>query len=132
MTAYATVADLGKAGGIAIAALAALSSDVKEAAILAASNEVDGYLRSRWRLPLSSWDASITAATVKLAVYDLLSNRGFNPGAGADVQIRLRYDDAIAWLVRVSKGELHPVVVQAAPPPRPGPDVISQRRRGYR
>ena len=132
MSVYATVADLSGAGGIALPALARLDNATKEAAIVAASGEADGYLRSRGRLPLISWDATLTRYVVALAVYDLMSNRGFNPGQGADVQIRLRYEDAVAWLRRVGKGEIHPLVVFSTPVSMPGPDVISQRRRGYR
>lgn len=106
---YAVIADLTLYGTPA-SAIAGLSTEQKQAAIDNASTIVDSYLRGRYQLPLVSWGIEITEATIKIAAYNLLNIRGYNPAAGADVNIRQRYDDAISWLNKVQRQASHPDV----------------------
>lgn len=106
-TQYADRADL-EAIGLIASALAAISPSVQDAALLAASSVADSYLQSRYQLPLVTWGKDLARVVAVIAAYDLLSARGYNPMAGADVNWRQRYLDALAWLDQVSKGEQSP------------------------
>jgi phage gp36-like protein len=130
--AYAVLADYTLFGLVA-SALSTVPNDVKQAALDSASEFVDGYLRSRYRLPLSDWGQEIVEITVIIAVWHLMSRRGFMPSAGADTVIRQRYDDALNWLNRVGRQEITPnvtpntfdIAVLAAP------RVITREKRGW-
>jgi len=83
MTAYLTLTDLEQAMGLR--KLAQLSSDVPnptaphmpvvDAVIAAASEEVDGYLRARYVLPLDPVPTIIRNLTVHIACYSLYARR---------------------------------------------------------
>ncbi len=111
--AYATLADLTTTG-LPATALGALTSAQQQGALDDASAEMDGYFAGRYALPLSSWDVSVTKVCLKIAVWNLLKTRGFNPASGADSTIRMDYDDALDWLNRVQRKALHPPVTPAA------------------
>lgn len=69
-------------------------------ALDAASAEIDSYLAARYDLPLEGSHAVLTQLCVDIALYRMAS--------AADVMTeerRRRYDDAIAALKRLSKGE---------------------------
>lgn len=112
MSSYATVSEL-YVYGAPEKSFGQLSTLQKEGALESASREVDTYLRARYSLPLSAWDNSITEATCRIASYNLLSIRGYNPASGSDVNIKDRRDQAIAWLVKVEKQQAHPNVTTA-------------------
>lgn len=116
---YATIAELYALGSAPEIAYGDLDDPTKLAALQAASEIVDDHIRARYSLPLIAWGFSITEATCKIAAYNLLSDRGYNPGAGADVNIRDRYVDAMAFLERVQKQQAHPNVT---PQPNDTPD----------
>jgi phage gp36-like protein len=67
-----------------------------------ASAEIDGYLESRFTLPLTDPPAVLARLTCDIAMYRLQALRPLHDLAEA----RRRYDDAIALLVRVSDGTL--------------------------
>lgn len=129
---YATIEQLGRLGS-AGAALAAMDAADVEPALQAASDLADSYLRQRYTLPLTAWGDELTRAVCSLAAYDLLSNRGYDPGAGDNSNIRLRYEDAIAWLKDVAKGALSPDVTDSAVAgvEDDGPIVYTNTRRGW-
>lgn len=130
---YATIDQLRQFGS-AGATLAALPATDVNAALAAASSTADSYLRQRFTLPLTAWGDELTRAVCSLVAYDLLSNRGYDPGAGDNDNIRLRYDDALAWLKDVAKGTLSPEVTDSAEPPGiedDGPVVYTNQRRGW-
>lgn len=114
MSQYATTADF-TAGGLPAPALSSVPSGTVTAALVAASGVVDGYMRKRYHLPLTSWDEDVTRATVHIATYDLLSLRGFAPAQGVDPLVVKRYDDAILWLRDVAKGLVEPGVTDSTP-----------------
>lgn len=131
---YATPADLVTVG-INPDALAAFGPNEQLAALLNASRRVDSYLRSHFTLPLTKAGADVMEATVAIAVYWLLSARGYNPEAGSDVSIRDRYLDAIRWLEKVAAGQVSPDVIDSsttAVEGRPaGPIVLTSTSRGF-
>lgn len=130
--AYATLNDLATFG--ANASALTMPSANQTAALNAASAEADGYLRSRYpraELPLTTYSVDLTIAVVKIAVFELLAARGFDPNANSDDVIVKRADDARAWLKSIARGE---VSLDLAPDPAtsPGsPTVNSQPLRGW-
>lgn len=112
---YATLSDLYTYGAPS-RVFGQLDDSVKTAALVSASAKVATYLRARYVLPLLTWDDSITEATCKIATYDLLSNRGYNPGAGPDENIRARFADAMIFLEKVQKSQAHPLVTSTVSP----------------
>lgn len=115
MSQYATLDDLNRLG-IAPAALRGLDDGTKEAALTAASSLADGYLRSQFVLPLSSWGDDLRRAVVGIATYDLISHRGYDPERLGNEVLRERYDDAIRWLERVAAGTISPAGITDAEP----------------
>ena len=122
MTAYATTTDFTALGLPA----AALGSIDPTAAIAAASARADGYLASRYTLPLVTWGEDLRDAVCAIAAYTLLSQRGFNPDAAADANVRDRYLDAIRWLEGISASRVTPVLTDSsgAPGALGGPFVL--------
>lgn len=133
--AYATTTDLARLG-IAAAAIAAVSSTIQEAALEAASVVADGYLRSRYVVPLTAWGDDLTRNVVALAAWDILCNRGFDPNRGGDAAIESRAAEARSWLKDVSAGRVvlsggnsTPTATRHAR--ASGPRVTSDRTRGW-
>jgi phage gp36-like protein len=67
-----------------------------------ASAEIDGYLESRFALPLADPPAVLNRLACDIAMYRLQSLRPLHDLADA----RKRYEDAVALLVRVARGEV--------------------------
>lgn len=107
MSRYAVPTDLVVYGAQS-AALASFTSDQQQSALDSASAIADSYLSAKFTLPLTAYGTDLKEAVCKIAAYNLLSARGFNPESGADANIRLRYQDAISWLKGVAKGEITP------------------------
>lgn len=131
--AYATITDLSTYGA-SNATFGSLTTGEKQAAIDAASAEADGYLRARYpraELPLQTYDAALTIAVVKIATFELVRKRGFNPNAGSDAVIVKAADDARKWLTQLARGETS--IVGAADPTTvtEQPRVISGPLRGW-
>ena len=111
MSSYAQIADLTTYGLPATALQSPnLPVQVQQAALDDASAIADSYLRGRYSLPLLAWGTDLTQAVCRIAAYNLLSVRGYNPAAAADVNIRDRYTDAIDWLNKVQRQAVHPNV----------------------
>lgn len=109
MSSYATLTDL-VTYGLPATALANVPTATQTANINDASDVVDTYLRGRYSLPLIAWGTEITQAVCKIAAYQILSVRGYNPASQADVNIRDRYLDTISWLGQVQRQAAHPNV----------------------
>lgn len=135
MATYCAPSDLSSTG---INSLALTSVPIAEqlAACQQASDTMDSYFRGRYALPLSNFGTDVTFRAVKIAVYLLMTARGFNPSAGADSRIRLDYEDAIAWCEGVQRQAVHPNVVPAVAQPGDGnhdlPQVQTSPQRGWR
>jgi phage gp36-like protein len=109
LSSYATLTDL-VTYGLPATALANVPTATQTANINDASDVVDTYLRGRYSLPLIAWGTEITQAVCKIAAYQILSVRGYNPASQADVNIRDRYLDTISWLGQVQRQAAHPNV----------------------
>lgn len=126
---YATPADLD-AMSIPSEALSGISDEKQQAALDARSAFADGYLGTRYTLPLIEWDQSITRAVCDMAAWDLLKRRGFNPENPAEAAVRMGFDDAVSWLQQVANQEAHPRVKESAPVTF-APAVFSDPPRGW-
>mgnify|MGYP001560058940 CR=1 FL=1 len=79
-------------------------SGVVDRVIREATATVDSYLATRYPVPFSPVPDIIRDTTRKIAFWNLATGRGFD-GEGADKNILLDYQAALAWLKSVSKGE---------------------------
>lgn len=113
-------------------ALARIPDATQDAVLMAKSAQVINVLKSQVTAPFVSWSEDVTECVCKLAMYELYSVHGYNPGNGADVNIRMRYDDSLAWLKSVSKHEIKPTLITAASteaPTRGGMRIVLGIRR---
>lgn len=67
-----------------------------------ASNLIDGYLQARYALPLNAVPAQLQLHACNIAFYQLLAARP----TGDIEDVRKRYDDALAYLLKVSMGKI--------------------------
>jgi hypothetical protein len=131
MSAYAIVSDLYVHGAPA-SAFGSLTDADKLASIVGASGDLDAVISSQGDVPLVAWGEDVRKKIVHLATYDLLCRVGFNPNAGADVNYRLRADDARAWLRDIGKGVVRPRVTFAtARATKAQPTIRSKPQRGW-
>lgn len=124
MSQYCTPADLTT---YAINALALVDVPVPDqtAACISASSEADGYLNDRYPPPYSApFPTSLVMYVSYIAVYRLMTARGYNPDAGADSRIAENYWAAtwnprtgvLGWLSRVKRQEISiPDLIFTAP-----------------
>lgn len=68
-------------------------------ALADADAAIDGYLASRYTLPLATVPGSLTRIACDLARYYLYDN-------GATEEVRRRYDDAARFLTALAKGDI--------------------------
>ena len=132
MTAYAALGDLVTA--MPATAFNTVLVTTQQACLDQANAYIDDKLRARYRLPLASWSPSLTRAAVDIAMFNIMCVRGFNPAAGADINIRGRYDYAMRYLDDVERQRAHPIVVEASAPGTleyDAPLVISKPRDGW-
>jgi phage gp36-like protein len=135
MAQYCTIDELFRFG-IRREAVGNIVSGDLSSAIDQASDLIDGYLGSRYTLPLKHWESDIRAKCAHIAVYDIIVNRGFNSSRAGDENLRLRYEDAIKWLTKVADGNLAPRVIDSASGSTEGSvsggvKVYSNPSRGY-
>lgn len=112
MSLYAEITDL-YLYGLPEEARGNIANSVLTANLQAASSTVDGYLVGRYgvgSMPLVSWSVEVTQWACWIAVYEIMSGpRGFSSEAGADSNIRLRWEDAHRMLSRVQRQDYTPV-----------------------
>jgi phage gp36-like protein len=135
MASYCTIAELATFG-INAEAMRGMSDPAKQAAIDSASDEIDGYLASRYVLPLTAWESDLRRHCACMAVYTLLVTRGFNPDRPGDQVLVDRNDAALDWLKRISNGTVVPRVTDSSSAPAVGKvsggvKVSSWGSRGY-
>lgn len=126
-TQYAQTSNLFSIG-IPQSAFGQLTTPQLNDALEEASREVDARVAGRYglaALPFLTWDSIITGITVRIACYQLLSTRGYNPAAGADKGLMDRYQAAIADCVKIQKQQLHPLVTVTTPPADVQPVVVT-------
>jgi phage gp36-like protein len=123
--------------GLPAASLGQLTQADVEQAITAASATMDEHF-AQWNLPLLTYPANFTMRCCHIAAFYVMDGgRGYNPGAGEDVVIKRRYDEAMGWLDKIQRRVLQPYVTQSTMPvtyqesPRLQPAVESRPTRGW-
>jgi phage gp36-like protein len=98
----------------------------------AAQGQINSYLRGRYRLPLvAPYPAEVIDVECKLAAYSFISIRGFDPEAGANQNVVLRYKDARDWLKALSEGKVSlDVDADQTPARAEGGPIVASRTRG--
>ena len=76
-----------------------VDASVVQAKLADADAEIDGYLQTRYALPLASVPPRLVAVACDLARYHLYDDR-------ATEQVTIRYKDAITYLRLLAKGEV--------------------------
>jgi phage gp36-like protein len=106
---YSTQANL-EAAGISSKVLVMLADDdengIADAAVVAsaiakADAEIDGYLGSRYTVPVSPVPALVEQLSTTIAIWRLYGHRG-----RTDERRAKDYDDAVATLKRLARGEM--------------------------
>lgn len=85
-------------------AFSKVATTTKDRALRWASIVALGFVQKRKVLPLVSWGDDLREAVGDLAAFKMMGKRGYSPNAGSNGTIRQAYDDAMAWLLQVSKG----------------------------
>lgn len=118
---YATIAQLQNFMSVqALSAPSISSPTVQNAALYAASETVDGYLRQQFQLPLTQWGNDIVRTTCWLAAYQLVCTRGFSPTSDVDASYLENFKMASRWLKDVSEGKISPDITDSSPNAGPG------------
>lgn len=137
MAGYCTTTELTQFG-IRAEALRTIDPSDLQAAIAAASDTIDGYLRSRYKLPLVAWGKDIRVICARLAVYQLVVVRGFNAARAGDEQIEKQQELATQTLRDIPPGKYSPSVTDSSSDAAPGVSapagtvqVFSDSSRGY-
>ena len=100
-----------------------MNSATLQQALSDASAEIDGYLESRFALPLNDPPAVLQRLACDVAMYRLQSLRPLHDVADA----RKRYEDAVELLVRVARGEVTlGLAADNAEPAAAGGSVVTQ------
>ncbi len=103
---YATVSDVIR-HALPETAIASVTIEIKADCCLGATQEADSYLAGRYTLPLILWDDVLTKHVAKIAGFEIMSRRGFQP-SGFDELIVKGRDDAIMWLRGVAANKIYP------------------------
>jgi phage gp36-like protein len=114
MASYITLQEL-QDQGIPPDGLSGLSAAQLNDAIAWASDEIDGYISKRCTLPLTKVPSDIKRRCAILASWYALTRRGFKPGAPLNELLVKLYDDAVSWLLSVSKGDITPQWIDSTP-----------------
>ncbi len=88
-------------------AFESIDSTTLASSCLAATEEAATYLAGRFTFPLLSWGQDIVMHVAKMAGYQIMVRRGFQP-QGADELIVKGRDDAVVYFKMISKNELYP------------------------
>lgn len=131
--AYCTVDEITTLG-INPEALADVEPEQKAAAIGAASDKMDGYLSSQFKLPLKTFGQDVRTCCAVLSGVHLLRVRGYSPEA--DPSIKETVDAQMLWLRDVARGIVRPQVVDSSPSAQLGvpssqPRISSAPSRGF-
>ena len=133
-----------KKWGIAAAAFDGIDARELQDDCDAAWDEVEGYLRAAGNIALPLPPEKIPLTLKKKACivmsWDMMCVRGFDPTSSTDATIRVRYEDALAYLDKVAAKKIQPIHTNdegnsddATPDVEEGGSiVVSDADRGWR
>jgi phage gp36-like protein len=117
---YATPTDLQNVGGTP-AFVQSLTAAQMQEAIQNASALIDAYLGSYLVLPLIQIDPSITQKCCEIAIWYLITARGYNPQKTAEAMFEKRFEQALAFLKDCANNKARPAGVKdSSPSAQPG------------
>lgn len=135
--AYCTVTDL-RTHGLRPDAYEGKTPDEKQGAINACASLMDGYLGSRYTLPiLAPFPDVLVVCNAALASCDLIDTMGRDPNPeGPDALVDIKRKFWMDWLREVRDEEQNPPVIDSSPGSTPGATasitrVISSSSRGF-
>lgn len=102
-----------------------IDTDIVDKALIAASAEIDGYVAAKYELPLPVLPELLNGLCIDIAMYQL--------SADADMSTdekRLRYDDAVKLLVRISQGKVS-LGIPTPPASSNGAVIITSAERRF-
>lgn len=117
-TQYAQISDLNQVISAAALTHPSTGTAAQNAALLAASVEVDEALRDQFEIPLTSPGTSVIDVVCNIAAYRLVCLRGFNPEADGHYETNVKA--ARSRLLQWAKGILTPDVTDSSPNAAPG------------
>lgn len=117
--------------GLSAAAIAAYDDNALAPFLIAASDWADGYLRSRYALPLVSWSQDLKIGVAQYAKYLVLDHRGYDPADPTGAQVLTALRQAEKFWQDVDSGARSLQVVETSPAPRVGARMYSRPRRGW-
>lgn len=97
-------------------------------ALASATDEALGYLRGKYRLPLTAWSKDIRDRVCHIAIWKLVNRVGFDE---SESQFRQNYTDAIAFFRDAATANLNPDIVDSKPANAVYSRVRSEPRRGW-
>lgn len=134
MVPYATLTHL-YAYGLPLVAMGSVLVATQQTILDGRNDYADDKMRARYRLPLQTpYPVSLIQNICMLAAWDIIMVRGYNPAAGADVNIAARGELAMKWFDDVERQRAHPNVVEASGGGNPGfaaPLTISKPLQGW-
>lgn len=101
----------------------AVDEAMAEQALTDATSEIDGYLAARYRLPVTDTPRLLSLLCTDIARYRL------QKGVTTD-QARQRYEDAVAKLKAIARGEIN-LPLDTPPPASAEPRVVSGSGRVF-
>lgn len=107
MPGYAVTADI-PTFGLASETLVNFAPEQQQAQLDAASDFADSFLAARFPVPLANPGLALKEAVVVIASWRLLTVRGFDPEDKGDVELKQRYDEALAWLKGIAESDITP------------------------
>lgn len=131
MATYATLAQLAKHAPPG--SIQDLADDVLQEALDAASAEADTYFRDQYTLPLNApYDLTLVRHVCALAVWQLMSFKGFNPELASNIVFEKNLDNALKWMTKAARGEVSLAsTADASPERRGGARLVSDTDRGW-
>lgn len=113
-------------------AIAELTETRRVNACLRASDEADGYLRSRYTMPVTAWSRDLRLHSAELAAAYLFTYRGTDPNS-PDMLIYDARNTAKQWFDRLQAGRIEPDITDSSDPVvyGAGVAVASDARRGW-
>ena len=110
MTQYAQISDLTTYGLPAVAIGPNLSPTTLNGILTAVSTKMDSYFRGRYALPFVTFDVDVVECCAKIAAFEVLRIRGYDPENAGDKAVKDGHDEAIKWLDKVQRQQAHPNV----------------------
>ena len=107
-----------------------LTDDELDAALLSASVEADGYFRSRYSCPLSSYGQDVKQAVCDIAAFRAMTKKGYT-AQGGDRTLSDGYARAVAWLRGVANGTITPDVTDSSTPSGVVAEIYSRDEQGW-